>query len=155
MKVEFFDSLEQAAERLQQAMQAADARVRPWQAALAPGECFIADGGEEDLLVFGEVLEGYAEARLQHYRFCRCYSVVCPEGELGDVHVSTVLCRISRQFFEQMRAAGWAAEGPPARHDGCRGGRRRAGMSGRGRPWEGRGHEDPGASALCPNGRQA
>jgi hypothetical protein len=114
MKVEFFDSMEQAAARLEQAMQAADARVRPWQAALAVGDCFIADGGEEDLLVFGEVLEGYTEARLRHYRFCRCYSVACPEGELGDVHVSTVLCRISREFFEQMRAGGWAAEGPPA-----------------------------------------
>jgi hypothetical protein len=174
MKVEFFDSMEQVAARLEQAMQAADARVRPWQAALAPGDCFIADGGEEDLLVFGEVLEGYAEARLRHYRFCRCHSVACPEGELGDVHVSTVLCRISRGFFEQMKAAGWAAEGPPARLvgdgaanrgaaetpplarcDGCGAGRSSAGMLGSGRPWESSGHKDPGASARCPNRRQA
>ena len=114
MKVEFFDSMEQAAARLRQVMEAADARVRSWQAALAPGDCFIADGGEEGLLVVGEVLEGYAEARLRHYRFCRCYSSACPEGELGDVHVSTVLCRISRESFEQMRAAGWVPEGPSA-----------------------------------------
>jgi len=56
-----------------------------------PGDCFMSDSGE-GFLVFGEVLEGYPEGRLQHYRFCRCYSVACPEGELGDVHVSTIRC---------------------------------------------------------------
>ena len=58
MEVEFFDSLEEAQARLRQAMEAADARVKPWQAAVKVGDCFIADGGEEDLVVFGEVLEG-------------------------------------------------------------------------------------------------
>jgi hypothetical protein len=111
--------MEEAMERLEQARRAADARVRPWQAAIAPGQCFIADG-EDDLVVFGEVLEGYAEPRLRHYRFCRCHSVACPEGELGDVHVSTIQRRISREEFEQARAGGWAVEtaggnpgGPP------------------------------------------
>jgi len=110
MEVEFFDSLEEAQARLREAMEAADARVKPWQAAVKVGDCFIADGGEEGLLVFGEVLEGYTEPHLQHYRFCRCYSVACPEGELGDVHVSTVLCLVSRVFFEAMRQAGWEME---------------------------------------------
>ena len=110
MKVEFFDSLEEAQDRLREAMEAADGKVKPWQAVIGPGDCFIADGGEEGLLVFGEVLEGYQEAHLRHYRFCRCYSVACPEGELGDVHVSTVLCRVSRAFFEAMRQAGWQME---------------------------------------------
>ena len=47
MEVEFFDSLEEAQARLRQAMEAADARVKPWQAAVKVGDCFIADGGEE------------------------------------------------------------------------------------------------------------
>ena len=110
MKVEFFDSLEEAQDRLREAMEAADGKVKPWQAVIGPGDCFIADGGEEGLLVFGEVLEGYQEAHLRHYRFCRCYSVACPEGELGDVHVSTVLCRVSRAFFDEMRQEGWQME---------------------------------------------
>jgi len=117
MKVEFFSSPEAAARRLREAMEAADARVLPWQAALRPGDCFLSLA-EDGLVVFGEVLEGYAEARLRHYRFCRCHSVACPERELGDVHVSTVACRISRGFFEQMRGAGWAAEGPPPAYAG-------------------------------------
>jgi hypothetical protein len=78
MKVEFFDSVEEAQARLREAMEAADGKVKPWQAAVKVGDCFIADGGEEGLLVFGEVLEGYAEPHLRHYRFCRCYSVGLP-----------------------------------------------------------------------------
>jgi len=109
MEVEFFDSLEAAQQRLQQAMKAADGRVKPWQAAVKPGECFVSDGGD-GLLVFGEVLEGYEEAHLRHYRFCRCHSVACPEGELGDVHVCTILALVSRQLFEQVRRAGWEIE---------------------------------------------
>ena len=112
MKIEFFDSHEAAMRRLDEAMKAADARVVAWQAVLRPGDCILSIV-EDGLVVFGEILEGYPEPHLKHYRFCRCYSVACPEGELGDVHVSTVACRISRGFFEQMRQAGWAMEGPP------------------------------------------
>ena len=100
-------------------MEAADSHVKPWQAAVKVGDCFIADGGEEDLVVFGEVLEGYQEAHLRHYRFCRCFSVACPEGEVGDVHVSTVLCRVSRAFFEQMRREGWQMEAGQRLRSSC------------------------------------
>jgi len=110
MKVEFFDSVEEADARLREAMKAADAKVRPWQTAIGPGDCFVADSGEEGLLVFGEVLEAYAEPHLQHYRLCRCYSVACPEGEVGDVHVSTILCVIDRGVFELARQHGWDME---------------------------------------------
>jgi len=109
MEVEFFDSLEAMQQRLQQAMKAADGCVKPWQAAVRPGEWFVSDGGD-GLLVFGEVLEGYEEAHLRHYRFCRCFSVACPEGELGDVHVSSILALLSRQVFEEVRRAGWEIE---------------------------------------------
>jgi len=118
MEVEFFATHEEAMARLEEARKAADARVKPWQAALKPGERFIYL--TEGLVIFGEVLETHEEPHLKHYRFCRCFSVACPEGELGDVHVSTVACRISRQFFEEMRKAGWAMEGPaPPLADGA------------------------------------
>ena len=105
MKVEFFGTHEEAMARLKEARKAADARVKAWQAALKPGERFIYLA--EGLLIFGEVLETYEELRLKHYRFCRCYSVACPEGELGDVHVSVVLAPVSQAFFEAMREQGW------------------------------------------------
>ena len=119
MDVEFFDSLEAAQARLRQAMEAADGRVRPWQAAVKVGDCFIADSGEEDLVVFGEVLEGYQEAHLRHYRFCRCFSVACPEGEVGDVHVSTLVCLVNREFFEAMRREGWQMEAGQRPRSAC------------------------------------
>jgi len=106
MKVEFFDTAEEAEQRLTEAMTAADARVIAWQAAVTPGDFFMAESGE-GFAVFGQVLEGYKEKRLRHYRFCRCFSEVCPEGELGDVHVSTLVCVLTREAFERVREQGW------------------------------------------------
>lgn len=105
-EVEFFDTAEEAAKRLTGAMKAAGARVRHWQAQVKPGDCFMSDWGE-GFPVFGEVLEGYREKDLQHYRFCRCYSVACPQGELGDVHVWTIRCIVSRGLFEPLKEQGW------------------------------------------------
>ena len=105
VEVESFATHEEAMARIEECRKAADARVKPWQAALKPGERFIYLG--EGLVIFGEVLETYEEERLKHYRFCRCYSVACLEGELGDVHVSTVVALVSRRFFEGMRERGW------------------------------------------------
>jgi hypothetical protein len=106
MEVESFDTIEAAGQAIARAMKAADARVVHWQAQVKPGDCFMCDSGE-GFPVFGEVLEGYPEGRLQHYRFCRCHSVACPEGALGDVHVSTIWCLVSRGLFERLREQGW------------------------------------------------
>ena len=108
-KVEFFSTMEEAMQRLEEARRAADARVEPWQAAARPGDCFVYFA--EDLVIFGEVLECYEEPRMQHYRFCRCHSVACPEGELGDVHVLSIARFISREEFERARESGWTGEG--------------------------------------------
>ena len=83
--------------------------MRPWQARAEPGDRFVSVS-PEGLVIFGQVLEGYAEERLQHYRFCRCYSVVCPEGELGDVHVSTIGGFITAEQFDEAREKGWAPD---------------------------------------------
>ena len=106
MEVEWFATHDEAAKRLDEAMKAADAKVQPWQAAIEPGECFVMEA-DEGFLIFGEVLEGSEPGRCQHYRFCRCFSVACPEGELGDVHVSGILSLISRELFEHARKNGW------------------------------------------------
>ena len=106
MEIEWFATPEEAAKRLDEAMKAADAKAQPWQAALEPGDCFVMET-EGDFLIFGEVLEGSEPGRCQHYRFCRCSSVACPEGELGDVHVSAILSVIDRELFEGAREKGW------------------------------------------------
>jgi len=105
VEIEVFDNAEAAMARLEEARKAADSRVRPWQAAVGVGDCFVVLA--EGLVIFGEVLEGYQDRRLKHYRFCRCHSVACAEGELGDMHVSTIRRVISREAFEEARGKGW------------------------------------------------
>ena len=41
MEVEMFASIEEAMERLEKARQAADMRVKPWQAQVKPGNYFV------------------------------------------------------------------------------------------------------------------
>ena len=79
-------------------MKPTDAQVVQWQAQVKPGDCFMSD--------WGEGFPVYGEEHLQHCRFCRCFSAVCPEGELGDVHVSTIRCIVSRGLFERLNEQG-------------------------------------------------
>lgn len=41
------------------------------------------------------------------FRFGRAYSVACPEGELGDTHVSTMI-PISEEAFEEAKSLNWS-----------------------------------------------
>ena len=106
MEVEFFSSTEEAIERLEEARKAANGRVKPWQAQVKQGQYFVVVC-DEGLVIYGEVLEDYQEERLQHYRFCKCYSVACPQGELGDVHVSTITRVITKVEFDEAHQSGW------------------------------------------------
>ena len=40
---------------------------------------------------------------MKYYRFANNYSVVCPEGEPGDFHISQGLYRIPRDVFEELK----------------------------------------------------
>ena len=111
MKFEAFDSFEDMQKRLQEAMTAADARVQPWQTKIRPGDYFL-HPTDYGFPIYGEVLEQYGQDQphLQHYRFCKCYSIACPEGELGDVHVCTIEQIISEAEFEDARQHDWNPE---------------------------------------------
>jgi len=86
---------------LSKAMQAADERVQPWQAQIKKGDCFW-QATEYGFNIYGEVLKNaYRQKSLRHYRFCRCYSEACPEGEMGDVHTSVISGVLSREEFEE------------------------------------------------------
>lgn len=52
---------------------------------------------------------GLRERRERGFLFGRCYSVLEPEGEIGDTHVSQVM-PISRETFEEFRANGWRVD---------------------------------------------
>ena len=58
--------------------------------------------------ICGEVLKNaYRQRNLRNYRFVRAYSVACPEGEMGDVHTSSVSEIITKEQFEKARQNGW------------------------------------------------
>jgi len=102
MDFEAFNSWEEAMEAIQNRKKECDAKTHVYQENLAKGDCFATDPGL-GFLIFGEILEEPADG----YAFGKCHSIVVPEGEYGDSHIS-VLIPITREEFELARSRGWA-----------------------------------------------
>ena len=87
----------------------ADSKTKDWQRQVKKGDCFrrrTADGLE----IYGEVLDDYDMEDMQNIRRCRCYSLACPEGEIGNIHVSYIDSLIARGIFEKVKTKlqrGW------------------------------------------------
>ena len=101
-----FDSFEEMMEAIERAREEADRRVKPWQREIKIGDYFEKDT-PYGFKVYCQVLDEYEEPHMRNFRFCRCYSVACPDGELGDVHVSTAKRRITKEEFQEMKRRGW------------------------------------------------
>ncbi len=86
-------------------------RTKDWQKEIKKGDYFIRDSGY-GFPIFGEVLDDCRseDPAMQYYRLCDCYSVACPEGEKGDVHISTIGALISDDIFDFYRKKGWNYE---------------------------------------------
>jgi hypothetical protein len=82
--------------------------VKDWQRELKKGDYFVRNAGV-GIPVYGEVVQSSGEyrGRLRDYRFCKCYSMMCPTGELGDVHISTVDRLLTPNEFEGAKARRW------------------------------------------------
>lgn len=108
MSVQSFDSFDEMMEQMRRDQEAADSRVMPWQADIKPGDYFRKPSGHE-FSIYGEVLpeDESREPALRHYRFCKCYSIACVRGEMGDVHVSTIEALLTRDEFEDARRRAW------------------------------------------------
>lgn len=137
VEITFYDSDEDMWEDLGRAMKAADARVTEEQKKYRAGDIFLSDSGygfpifneildieklvKDNLWRYGDdyedegidTLDLYREPHMKYYRFCRAYSEVVPEGELGDVHLSVGLYRIPKELFEEISARGFRLEGDP------------------------------------------
>lgn len=120
MNIKSFSSFEEMLASMAQDRAVADAQVDPVQSGLKIGDFFIRE--THGLVIYGEVLnpiDGEDEEErefqrrtrnqphMKHYRFTKCYSPVVPDGEYGDIHVSTVSLVLSREMFDRCRAAGW------------------------------------------------
>ena len=101
MNVTFYNSTEEMWDALGEAMEAADENTQEWQKAIKKGDCFWQET-EYGFNIYGKVLKNaYRKKHLRNYRFCKCYSEACQEGELGDVHVSVISGILSREEFEE------------------------------------------------------
>jgi hypothetical protein len=111
--------------------QAADENVKPDQI-LAKGEFFLreahgfqiygeildvgdllldgrnlADLDEDEREEYDEEAAVYAQPHMKFYRFTKSHSKLCPHGELGDIHLSTVTRKLTRQEFQAAKTRGW------------------------------------------------
>jgi len=80
----------------------ANARVQEWHRQIKKGDCFR-QSTPYGFDIYGEVLEECEAEHLKHYRFCYCFSIACPEGEKGGVHVCQVTEVIGSEDFEAMK----------------------------------------------------
>jgi len=102
VQIQTFDSFEEMQDAERKARTKADSQVQWWQARVRKGDCFK-QWTEYGFYIFGEVLEEYEEEYLKNYRFCDCFSEGCPEGEIGDVHVSQITALISKDELEAVK----------------------------------------------------
>lgn len=113
---------------------AAAERVQEFQKALKPGDYIVRS--QNGFIIYGEIIDpvvkmlddetGLSEEQLEEmqaehdyeiqlrnqphmaaYRFSKCFSQLCPQGELGDLHISTVTKVISKESFDEARNHGW------------------------------------------------
>lgn len=82
---------------------------------LRHGDFFRYSGGP-GITIFGQILEhtGYeedddsiADGRRRGFVYGKCFSVFCPDGEFGDVHITDVREKIGLAAFEQARDQNW------------------------------------------------
>ena len=119
MKVTPIEDLAEFFSKIAEDRDEADTRVEPWQAEMKAGDHFVRivdmDG---PLAIFGvieevhyeEDRELYALPHMRYFRSSRCYSVMCPEGELGDTHVSAMMKKLSPTQFELAKEMGWPSD---------------------------------------------
>lgn len=106
MSVTSYDSIDALFKALNKAMIGADSRVKSWQKAIIPGDFFL-QHTEYGFDIFGKVLKMHLVKRLENYIIGHCYSIACPNGEIGDVHISVISAIIDKDQFEQAREDGW------------------------------------------------
>ncbi len=81
------------------------------------GDCLLSLRPELGITIFGEVAtysekypednESITDGMTQGYLYGRCFSQLCPDGELGSIHITRVSAKISREDFERAKANRW------------------------------------------------
>lgn len=129
MVVQSFDNFEDMMKAVNRGVERAKASATPRQNAITFGDYWMAPRPDWDLVIFGYVMTedelysssayngvdpeeieyekaAMAASYADGFRFGRAYSVACPEGELGDSHVCTMI-QITKEQFERAKDNGW------------------------------------------------
>lgn len=111
MEYTSFDSLDDMFSEMDRQRRIADAQVQPYQSAAKPGD-FYRQETDYGFSIYGEIIKDPEPRpeRLQHYRYVEAYSVACPDGERGDVHISQIDEIISPALFQAAKEMGWREE---------------------------------------------
>lgn len=127
-----YDSFEDAFEDMRKNEEAANSRLKPSQRSIQWGDYWMAYYRDMDLLVCGHIYtmdeneksekaagasdeewdytkETMLNSYERGYRFGMAYSVITPEGELGDTHISQMI-PITKEQFEEARENRWSFE---------------------------------------------
>lgn len=117
--IKVMSSHEELIEHIRDVREALDSiPVQSWQNAMTYGDCFVQlVGGELDIPcdIYGEIIKSEYEediaalAKTPKIRLCKCYSVLCPEGEYGNIHIGTMTLKLSRETFNTAKELGWPA----------------------------------------------
>lgn len=64
---------------------------------------------EIELVIYNEIVapDPAEPELLENYRLVRGYSVIVPQGELGEAHIVSAFGPLNEQQFERARAQGW------------------------------------------------
>lgn len=130
MTIQMFDDFDAMFDAIDKGVEKAQAMTLPVQERITYGDYWMRYW--EDFLIFGyihtsEEVEakerelGADDAEILYerrmmlssynrgFRFGTAYSTLCPEGELGDTHVASMV-PLTREEFEQARELGWNTE---------------------------------------------
>jgi hypothetical protein len=116
--------LEDMLEEVDRRRQEADATVSDWQRSLQIGDYYFLMYDLEDcpLSVYGQILDPLKEAdpdeleylkdlysseHMKNYKFSRVHSPIVPDGELGDVHLSSMVFPLTESQFMEAKELGW------------------------------------------------
>lgn len=126
MHFETFDSVEDMFDAIEANERAAEAAVREWQKRIKVGDYVMRHDSDEDIWIYTEILDPIAgEEKLcdpnnpedqEHMallrdawspggpkrcrRWGKHYSIFSPNGELGELHISTVTAIIPKLVFD-------------------------------------------------------
>jgi len=108
MEYQSYDSLEAMFEAMEKQRTIADMFTKPFQRAVDPGD-YYTQTASDGLTIYGKILKDPEQRapQFKNYRFVEAYSVACPEGELGDIHVAGITRIITCDEFLHAQDLGW------------------------------------------------